>query len=33
MLKEMLEYGATLEDLLKEAEVTMEELFEEEEEK
>lgn len=29
----MMKYGATLEDLLKEAGVTMEEFFEEEEEK
>jgi hypothetical protein len=32
-MEEMMKYGATLEDLLKEAGVTMEELFEEEEEK
>lgn len=31
-MEEMMKYGATLEDLLREAEVTMEELFEEEEE-
>ena len=32
-MEEMMRYGSTLEDLLREAEVTMEELFEEEEEK
>lgn len=31
MLKEMMEYGATLEDLLKEFEVEKEEIFEENE--
>lgn len=32
-MEEMMRYGATLEDLLEEAEVTMEEFFEEDEEK